>query len=142
MLIGLLLTIVVGLFFLIGIFILNKSKDKIKTNCFSLSLALVVLFGLLVFDLLPELLETKNILLIIPVIIGFCIITLLDKLIPHHHHKHSDTSCDKHDHEEHLNHIGVITIIALAIHNMIEGLSLYNVTINNVKSGVLRMLAI
>jgi ZIP family zinc transporter len=139
---GIILTIITGLFFLIGIIILKNDKHKDRTSLFTISLAFVVLIGLLFFDLLPEILETKNIYMLIPMFIGFFLLVLLDKLIPHHHHEHRDNHCDKKDHKEHLNHIGIVTIISLAIHNMIEGLSLYSVALNSVKSGVLMMIAI
>lgn len=142
MLTGIILTIITGLFFLIGIISLKNNKNKELTANFTIALAFVVMFGLLVFDLLKELIEVKNIWLIIPLIIGFLILIILDKLIPHHHHEHSDSGCDKLDHQLHLNHIGIITIIALAIHNLIEGLALYSVTINSLKSGILMMLSI
>ena len=142
MYIGIILTMITGLFFLIGIYSLNKVKDKEKTTLFTISMASVVMFGLLAFHLLPELIGTKNLWLIIPAVIGFMLLILLDKFIPHHNHEHTDLSCDKHEHKLHLNHIGIITIIALAIHNLIEGLTLYSVTLNSVKSGVLMMLGI
>jgi len=100
------------------------------------------MLGLIIFDLLPELMETKNIWLFIPFSVGFALLVFLDKLIPHHHHEHSDDNCDKVDHDLHLNHISIVTIIALAIHNMIEGLTLYSVTLNSIKSGILMMLSI
>lgn len=142
MYIGLIVNLIVGLFFLIGIIVLKNSKNKNKLSIFTISLAFIVMLGLLFVHLIPELIETKNIWLIIPSIIGFLILVFLDKLIPHHHHEHTDEYCDKHDHEEHLNHIGIVTIIALAIHNIIEGVSLYSVTLNDVKSGLLMMLSI
>lgn len=142
MYIGLLLTLLVGLFFLIGIIVLKNAKNKNELSIFTISLAFIVMLGLIFIHLLPELIETKNYLLIIPSVIGFLILIFLDKLIPHHHHEHSDNNCDKHDHEEHLNHIGIVTIIALAIHNIIEGISLYSVTLNDIKSGLLMMISI
>ena len=142
MYIGLLLTVITGLFFLIGIYSLQNVKEKEKTSLFTISLAFIVLLGLLVFHLLPEIIEFKNVLLIIPIIIGFLLIILFDKIIPHHNHEHIDDKCDKTDHNNHLNHIGLVTIIALAIHNLIEGLTLYSITITSVKSGVLMMLSI
>lgn len=142
MLVGLLFTILTGLFFLIGIIILKNSKHKEKFSLFTISLAFVVMLGLLFFDLFPEIVEYKNIFLIVPIIIGFSILILLDKLIPHHHHEHTDKKCDIKDHEEHLNHIGIVTIIALAIHNFLEGLTLYSITLNNISSGFLMMLSI
>ena len=142
MYLGMIFTLITGLFFLIGIILLKNSTNKDKMSIFTTSLAFVVLLGLLFLDLIPEIIEAKNIYLIIPIIIGFLILIILDKLIPHHHHEHSDSGCDKLDHQLHLNHIGIITIIALAIHNLIEGIALYSVTINSLKSGILMMLSI
>ncbi len=142
MYIGIILTIITGLFFLIGIYALRSIKNRESTSLFTISLAFIVMAGLLVFDLLPELLEANNIYLLIPVFLGFLTLIILDKLIPHHHHEHSEKHCDKHDHDLHLNHIGIVTILALAIHNMIEGLTLYSVTLNSVKSGLLMMIGI
>lgn len=142
MLIGSILTILTGLFFLIGIVSFKKIKNREKTSLFTISLAFVVMLGLIIFHLIPEIIETKNIFLIIPFIIGFELLIILDKLIPHHHHEHTEKSCDKLDHELHLNHIGIVTIMALAIHNLIEGITLYNVTLNSISSGILMMLGI
>lgn len=138
---GLLFTLLTGIFFLIGILIFKNIKNKEKTASFTTALAFIVLFGLLIFDLLKELIEINNYLLIIPCVLGFLILVFLDKLIPHHHHEHHD-DCNHTDHELHLNHIGVVTIISLGIHNMIEGLTLYNVTLTSIKSGLLMMLGI
>ena len=140
LILGLIFTFLTGLFFLVGIIILKNQKYQEKISLFIYSLAFVVMIGLLFFDLLPEIIGTKNLYLIIPIIIGFLTLIVIDKLIPHHHHEHQN--CDRHDHEEHLNHIGIITIIALAIHNMLEGLTLYNVTVNNSLSGLLMMISI
>lgn len=142
MYIGILLTILTGLFFLIGIFVLNKNKNKEKTANLTMSLAFVVLLGLIAFDLLPEILETKNIYLIIPIIIGLLILILLDKFVPDHHHDHKEENDNIKEHNAHLNHISVVTIIALAIHNMIEGLSLYSISLSSIKSGILMMIGV
>jgi len=139
---GIFLTILTGLFFLVGIINFKNNKSKEKTSNFTIALAMVVMAGLLMFDLLPELIESKNIFLVIPVVIGFFVLICLDKLIPHHHHEHTDELCDKEDHDLHLNHIGIVTIVALAIHNLVEGLTLYSVTLNNIESGILMMFSI
>lgn len=137
---GLVFTLLVGLFFLVGFFVLNKVNNKISASILTISLAFIVMGGLLLLDLLPELIESKNALLIIPALLGFFLLVLLDKLLPHHHHEHDH--CDKHDHSEHLNHIGTITIISLAIHNMIEGASLYALTLTSIESGIMMMIGI
>ena len=142
MLYGIILTILIGLYFLIGIIFFEKVKNKEKMSLFTTSLAFIVLIGLLFLDLLPELIEEFNIYILIFAILGFVLLILLDKLIPHHHHDHHDINDDKNDHNLHLQHIGMITIISLAIHNMIEGLTLYSITLNDLKSGILMMISI
>lgn len=142
MTLGILLTLIVGLFFLIGILTFQNSKTKDKFSTFTISISFIVMLGLILTHLLPEIIEFNNKWLIFPLIFGFSILIILDKFIPHHHHEHSDNECDKVDHDKHLNHIGILTIVALTIHNIIEGISLYSVTINNSISGLLMMISI
>lgn len=142
MALGIILTLIVGLFFLIGILYFNNDNNKEKISIFTIALAFVVMLGLIINHLLPEVIAFKNIWLLIPTVIGFSFLIILDKFIPHHHHDHNDDNCDKIDHNKHLNHIGILTIIALIIHNIIEGISLYGVTINNSMSGILMMISI
>ena len=142
MLVGIIFTIITGLFFLLGIIFLNNYKNKANISLFATSLAFVVIISLLAFDLLPEIIEAKNIYLIIPLVLGFGIFIVLDRLIPHHHHEHHEHDDDEEDHLLHMQHIGVITIIALTLHNLLEGLTLYSVTINNITSGLFLMLSI
>ena len=90
---------------MIGIVILKNTKHKEELSNLTIAMAFVIILGLLCIHLLPELIEYKNILLIIPSFIGFLILIILDKLIPHHQHEHSSDHCDKKDHNNHLNHI-------------------------------------
>lgn len=142
MIYGLLNTLISGLFFLIGIFLLEKAKNKEKISLLTISIALIVMLGLIIFDVLPEILETNNVYLIIPVLIGFLFLYIIDKYIPHHNHHHKNECSDHLEHVEHLNHIGVLTIVALGLHNMIEGLSLYSITVSSVTSGILMTISI
>ena len=73
MALGLILTLLVGLFFLIGILFFNKSNKKDKISIFTIALSFVVMLGLIITHLLPEIIEFKNIWLIIPILIGFSI---------------------------------------------------------------------
>ena len=141
MYLGIFLTLIMGLSFLIGIVTLRKLKNKDKISIFTTSLAFIVMLGLVMSDILPEIIETKNIYLIIPTTVGFIFFIILDKFIPHHHHDHAP-NCNKEEHNLHLNHIGIITIVAFIIHNIIEGMSLYNVTFNSIKNGILMSIGI
>lgn len=139
---ALLLTFFSGLFFLVGIIIYNLVKNKTNLTRLSISCASIVIIGLILFDLLPELLELKKWWLIFFVLIGLFILIIIDKLIPHHEHDHHENDENKKEHIEHIQHVSTITIIALLLHNIIEGMALYGVTSTDTKSGILMLLGI
>lgn len=139
---ALLLTFFSGLFFLVGIIIYNLVKNKTNLTRLSISCASIVIIGLILFDLLPELLELKKWWLIFFVLIGLFILIIIDKLIPHHEHDHHENDENKKEHIEHIQHVSTITIIALLLHNIIEGMALYSVTSTDTKSGILMLLGI
>ena len=56
----------------------------------------------------------------------------------HHHHKHNTEKC----HNEHLYHIGIVSSVAIVIHNLIEGMSLYLVSSGGIASGLLLCIGI
>ena len=94
-LVGLLLAFLSGLFFVVGFIIANKAENKEKLSYFAVSLAFVVMLNLIIFDLVPEVLEIfdGNILLgITNIVLGMTILKLLDLFIPDHHHKHEDNN--------------------------------------------------
>jgi len=136
---GLLLALISGLFFLVGFIITNKVKNKEKLSYFAISLAFVVMLNLIVFDLIPEVLEVfeNNILIaIVLILVGLFLLKLLDLFIPDHHHNHKDDEKNHHEHNSHVYHIGVVTLISLLLHNIIEGIAIYGLTINNLESGL------
>ena len=139
---ALILTLISGLFFLIGIIIYNFISNKIAFTRMSISCASIVIIGLILFDLLPELISIKKWWIFLFVIIGLLLLIIIDKLIPHHEHDHHENDEGKIDHINHIEHIGTITIIALLLHNTIEGMALYGVASNDLRSGILMLLGI
>lgn len=134
--IKILLNLIAGLFFLVGVIISLKNKNNKSLINISIASAFVVLIYLLVFDILPECSELltgdKRYLILAGIFIGFTCIFLLEKLIPNHsHYENID------HHEKHLTHIGTITSLALILHNMVEGMSIYAITSSDLKSGLL-----
>ena len=141
---AILLTVFVGLFILIGTIIGICFKNNKKFIDLSISIALGVVITLIAFELIPEVLEIliENLgrgrgLLFIGLLafLGFIVLQQLDLFIPHHeesNHKHKH-SC----HDEHLKHIGIVTSIALILHNIIEGMSIYITTVTDFKMGML-----
>lgn len=141
---ALLLTILVSVFFLIGILLPHLFKNKQKLILFTTSLTFVVMLFLLFFDLLPEVIEVFNpfskktiFLILIFVLFGVIILKILDLFIPEHHHNHHDLNDDREEHNAHLYHIGFITSLSLILHNIIEGISIYVTGLTDFKSGLL-----
>lgn len=143
-LLTLLLTFLFASFLLIGTGIVFLTKNNNRFIKFSMGLAFSIMIMMACFDLIPEILGTFNlfysniktyVLLILYGLIGFAILKILDLFIPHHH--------DAKDHKEkevyhdHFFHIGIVSSIALIIHNLIEGMALYQLLNTSFTSGVL-----
>lgn len=149
-LMGIVLTLGAGLFFLIGGLISLKVKNKDKLNSFSVALALVIMMGLIIFDLGPEVLELvhgevlwKKILVIGGgVFLGLFILKILDKFVPAHHHNHKEKHDNLEEHENHVSHIGTLTIISLILHNILEGFAVFGMASNNFKIGLLTSVSV
>ena len=139
---ALLLTLLSGLFFLIGIVVYKFIPNKIVVSRASIACAFVVIFGLVSFDLLPELAHSNSILPLVFVPLGLIVLILVDKVLPHHEHDHHENDENKKEHINHVEHVNVITIIALLLHNLIECMALFTVTLGNLKSGIIMLLGI
>lgn len=142
---GLLFTFLVGVFILIGAFIVIAMKSKEKIINFSVGLSFSVMAGLIVFDLIPEEYEifvgqfkTFYICLLIfcTMLVGFGILKLLERFIPDHH-EHNET-----EHMNHMIHIGTFSSIAILVHNIIEGMALYSSSLISMKTGLMLMIGI
>lgn len=128
--VGLGLTLLAGIFILIGSLIIVFCKNNEGIIGFSLSLAFTVMIGLILVELVPEASEHLNnkVLIILFALLGILILKLLDLFIPHHDHSTN---------KENLFHIGVVASVALVIHNIIEGMAIYGVTSTDIHLGVL-----
>ena len=143
---GLLITFVLGLFILIGVFLVKISKNTKLIENLSISVCEALKSNLPVFCFevggLPEIYETfsnKIYLIIIFVVIGVLILKLLDIFIPEHDHEHGlSHECT----EENLLHIGIVSTIAIVLHNIIEGMAVYSITTESVKVGLLMALGV
>lgn len=152
-LMALVLTLLVGLFIIIGtIWGFNNKNNKSLTDL-SISVAFGVIVCLILFELIPESFEILNeqiglfrgiCAIIILALIGIVLLKLLDLFVPHHeheahhHHLHKTEKC----HDEHLYHIGIVSSIAIILHNLIEGMSLYLVASKDIVSGLLLCIGI
>lgn len=138
---GLLVTLGLGLFIIIGAVITFVSKNNNKFVSFSISLAFSVMIMLMFVDLIPEVKEIfitefgivlGIILALLGVVFGVIILKILDIFIPDHEGSAKGE----------LKHIGLISSIALVLHNIIEGMAVYTSVNNSIESGLLLCLGI
>ena len=139
---GLLTTLVLGIFIIIGALIAFLIKKKERVVDFSIGLAFGVIVMLILRELIPELIEhlgLKHIyIFIIFTTLGFFILKWLDNFIP----DHDDEHMNHHERKENLIHIGVMTSVALVLHNIIEGMAVYSTIITDSHLGFAMMLGI
>lgn len=129
---GLLITFVLGIFVLIGAAIAGFAKDEQRVSELSVAVALGAIVVLLLMDLLPETIEGIEHLgwlaTLLAVAVGFVILLLLDRFLPESHEAHGDVH--GHEHGSAL-HISIAVVIALTVHNIIEGMSVYGVSVES-----------
>lgn len=141
-LLGLLITLFLGVFILIGAFISFLVKEKDKFIDFVLALAFSVILMLLFTDLMPEASEKLGFshiwIFILFVIIGIVILRVLDTFIP----DHEEEKMTKRKEKNNLAHIGIVASIALIIHNIIEGMAVYSTCATSLQTGLMISLGV
>lgn len=117
-----------GFTILIGTILVLLKNNK-KTSELSISMAFSVLFLLIFLELIPESLshiDYKQMILFAS--IGILSLKLIDIFIPEHDHTHK---------KDHSLHIGLISMTALVLHNLIEGMALYIALANETHLGIM-----
>jgi ZIP family zinc transporter len=120
-------------------------KPKISYLCFSLGLSAGVMLYVSFVELIPEAFEgVGEIWGMYAFFAGLIIIGIIDLLIPDfenpHHYKQIIKKRKKTD--KRLMRVGVLTALAIAIHNFPEGIATFGSTLVNVELGVLITFAI
>lgn len=137
----LLITLLLGLFIIIGAVIVFASKNNHNFVEFSISFAFSVIILLMITDLLPEVFtsfqETNPFIIailqfILSIGIGIGLSKILDCFIPEH----------EEDSKHNLEHIGVVASISLVLHNIIEGMAVYTTLQTSFKVGIFTSLGI
>lgn len=124
---GLLVTFALGVFVLLGAFIAGFAKNVDRIREASIAVALGAMVMLLIDDLIPEVIEEFDELgwplLIVGIAAGVLVLVLLDRFLPESHHEQGHV-----EHKGSAFHISIATTIALAVHNIVEGMSVYSVS--------------
>ncbi len=133
---GLITTLLLGVFIVIGALIAFLVKKKQKVVDFSIGLAFGVIVFLIIMDLLPEIIENLSIrylhIFIICTVLGYFILKLLDNFIP----DHEEDNMTKKELKNNLAHIGIVTSLAIVLHNIIEGMAIYSSILSNTSLGM------
>ncbi len=131
-----LVTILSGVSFLIGYIITMLMNNNKKLITFSLGFSFIVIFGLIIFDLLPECLElvSNKFTILIFALIGIIMLKLLDFFIPDHDHDSNK--------KDHMEHIGLISFVALFIHNVIESTAIYTTSLTTLSMGIIMAIGV
>ncbi len=147
---ALLLTLLVGIFFALGIFMLKLFKNKNILNSLTTGITFVIMLYLIFFDLLPEINEIFHpfkrskymVLILIFAFLGYTLLKLLDLFVPQHHHRHREKEDNLEEHNNHLFHIGLITAVSLILHNLLEGITIYATGLTDLKLGLLMAISV
>jgi len=140
---GLLITFILGIFFIIGALVIKFSYNSKLIENMSVSIALGTMASLVLLDLIPEMMEHMEgvsvIWLLLLIVVGVVLLKVLDLFIPEHDHEHSlHHDCS----EENLVHIGIISLVAIVLHNIIEGMAVYSISIESLRTGLLVALGV
>ncbi len=135
------MTLLVGMFIFFGgliVFITNNNKKVVN---YAISIGFGVLISLIMLELIPESIElleteysalTTTLLMFVLIAVGIGVLKLLDLFIPDHDMKEDDN----------MLHIGVMTSVALFIHNVIEGMTVYTSFSSSSKLGIMLALGV
>ena len=139
---GLLITFILGLFFLVGVLFVHFQKNTKVIEFYSISIALGTMTALVLFDLVPEMLEHMEsvsfIWILFLILLGIGILKGLDHFVPDHDDHDAPHKCS----EGNLIHIGIVSLVAIVLHNIIEGMAVYSLTIESIKTGFLVALGV
>jgi zinc transporter, ZIP family len=120
-------------------------KPEMKYLCFSLGLSAGIMLYVSFVELLPEAFEGIGELWgVYAFFAGLITIGIIDVFIPDFENPHHCTQMNNNEKkvDEKLMRVGILTALAIAIHNFPEGLAIFGSTLVNVELGVLIAFAI
>ncbi len=129
------ITFLAGISVLLGALFVKLTSNKEQIEHVSMAMALAALLALLIFDLFPEVMESAEkegwLFCLIMLAIGFVGLVVLDHFVPEHEDNESN-----HD-TGNAVHIGLISAMALIVHNIVEGMSVYSMMYSDFNYGVI-----
>lgn len=138
---ALIITFLLGIFFLIGIFVVRFLNNSEIVEHYSIAIAFGAMIGIALLDILPEICEMTKLpqiwIPLVGVVIGFVLLVILDHFIP----EHEDSEAEDYS-RDNMAHIGLISSVAIILHNVIEGMAVYSFSAQSVRQGLMLMVGI
>lgn len=138
---GLIITFALGIFLLNGILVVKLARGSKSIEQLSIAIALGTMGSLVIMELIPEVLETFQGTQLLyagaAVLAGVAVLKLLDHFIPDH-----ESAGDTEQTQENVIHIGIISAVAIILHNIVEGMAVYSITVESVRMGLLVALGV
>lgn len=140
--IALFITFLLGLFLVIGGVFAFFLKKKPKVLDFIFAFAFAILLMLILMDLLPEIMELLGIqylsYFLIFTLVGIFLLKGLDMFILDHH----DHKMTKEESKNNISHIGLLTTIALILHNILEGMAIFLAASSDLSLGLMMSIGV
>ena len=139
---ALFITFLLGFFIIIGVIIAFFLKKQKKVLDFIFAFALSILTMLILTDLLGHTIEHLGIkhiyLFILFICLGLLIFKIIDDFVP----EHEDAKLTKKEEHKNIVHIGILSTIALIIHNFVEGMAIYLTSSNDIGLGIMMSIGV
>ena len=130
---ALLVVLCLSVVFGLGMVFAKLTSNKAHIQSFISSLSLGAMLGVAFLDLIPEIVEETSgagyILVVVLCVLGIVILKVLDNFVPEHEGSEESE-------EGNLVHIGIMSAIAIVLHNIVEGMTVYSVASQSLKSGI------
>ena len=129
----LVITFLLGLFFAAGAAAARLSDNTRKIEEISISVAAGAMSALAAADIIPEILHEMSGTGLIKAVLftaaGIVFLKLLDRFVPEHHGDKESPGA--------MIHIGIISALAIMLHNIIEGMAVYELGADSLRQGVI-----
>ncbi len=131
-------TFFLGIFIMVGAVIARQAKNKALVEQLSISIAFGTMTALALTELMPEAVENLGndnmYVMYFGVAAGILVLKLLDRFIPDHDSVRGfDHQCT----DANVIHIGIISSVAIILHNVIEGMAVYSISSESLHLGLL-----
>ncbi len=140
---GIVITAALGAFLLLGVAVVKLVNNSKKIEQISIAIAFGTMVSLVVLELVPDMLETFQgntfWLALLAVGVGIAGLKILDCFIPDHG---EGTEQSQEQENAVVIHIGIISAVAIILHNIVEGMAVYSITTESLKVGILVALGV